>query len=322
MLRALGFILLLALGGAAHAAPPSVADAVVQFEAMRTDAALKSLNQLQQMQPNNPDVMYYLGRVFLRKFQYELAAQWFRKAIEIDPNAARYRVSLCEALGKTVDRASIFDQIGIAREVYEQLKAAVKVEPDNTLPHDALMQYYMEAPSIAGGSSSKAYDEATQIARLDPGLGHRALGDIALSEKRYNDAEREYTRAIRMLPDDPLPSYQLLMTYQQQEKYDDMRALLKTILVQFPNESAVYYHQAEILILSGQINDQAVQLLEKYIKLGQRRDEDPNMFQANLELGNVHQKLKHWFAARRAYQIAKDLNPDDDAIKDALKSLD
>lgn len=322
-MRQLSWLLILALLSLpAWAEPVRMPEAIAQFEAMRTDDALKSFNKLQQSEPTNAEVMYYLGRIFIRKFQYDLAARWFRKAIDIDPSAARYRVALCEALGKAVDRASIFDQIGIAREVYSQLQKAAEIEPDNTLPHDALVQYYMEAPSLAGGSSRKARNEADEIARIDPGLGHRALGDIALYEKRYDDAEREYAMAIRMLPDDPLPSYQLLMTYQKQEKYDQMRSLLKTITESFPNESAIYYHQAEILILSGQISDQAVQLLQAYIKLGPRRDEDPNLYQAYLELGHVHQRMKHWFAARRAYQNAKDLNPDDDDIRAALKSLD
>lgn len=306
----------------ASAADDRLSAAIAQFDTMRNDEALRNFIRLQERNPLNAQIFYYLGRLHLRKFHYEQAVQSLRRAIELDPAKADYRVSLCEALGEMVQRTSFLGQIDIAREVHKNLTEAVQVEPDSLRARDALMHYFLEAPTIAGGSSRKALDQAAAIAKLDPGLGRLALGDIAFGEKRYEDAAKEYAASAKLLPDSTDPLYQLVRTYQEQRRYADAQAVLEDILRRFPAESAVYYYQAENQILSGDISDKAVKLLETYLRKGPRRDEDPLLTEAYLELGHVQKRLGHTFAARRAYRAALNLYPDDEQAQSALEELD
>ena len=308
-------------------APVQAADdrlpvAIAQFEAMRNDDALRSFIKLNEQNPNNAEMQYYLGRLQQRQFHLEAAAKWLRQAIALDPSKAEYRLSLCTVLGDLVERASILDQISIAREVHENLVAAVEAEPSSARAHDGLMHYYLEAPTIAGGSSRKALNEAAAIAKIDRGLGHLALGDIALVEKRLEDAGLEYALAAEGRPNDPSPLYQLVITYQQQERYSEAKRVLDSMSIHFPFETALYYYQAENLILSGEISDRVVKLLETYIKKGPRTDDDPVIPQAYLELGHVQQRLGRPIAAYKAYKAARNLNPQNREAKIALKELD
>lgn len=320
--RVLFFLSLCLLCLPAQAADDRLSAAIAQFDAMKNDEALRSFVKLHEKNPLNAQIQFYLGRLHLRKFRYEQAVKWLRQAVELAPKKAEYRVSLCEALGGVVERSSFIDQIGIAHEVHENLLAAVEAEPDSVSARDGLMHYYLEAPTIAGGSSRKAMDQAAAIAKLNRGFGHLALGDIALGEKRYEDAVREYSTCAKLMPDNTAPLYQLVRTYQQKKDYPSAQRVLDGILSHFPNETAVYYHQAENLILSGEISDRAVKLLEAYIRKGPRRDEDPLLTQAYLELGHVQKHLKRRFAARSAYKAALGLNADDEEVREALEAVD
>lgn len=320
--RALLFLTLLCAWVPAQAADDRLAAAIAQFDAMHNDEALRSFIKLNEKNPSNAQIQYYLGRVQQRLFHLEQAAQWLRQAVELDPSKADYRVSLCEVLGGLVDQSTILDQVSIAQEVHTNLVAAVEAEPLSVRAHDALMHYYLEAPTIAGGSSRKALNQAAIIAKIDRGLGHLALGDIALVEKRLEDAGREYALAAEARPNDPEPLYQLVITYQQQERYAAVPPVLDDILKRFPTETAVYYYQAENLILSGDLSGRAVALLETYIKKGPRIDDDPLITQAYLELGHLQARLNHTFYARRAFKAARDLDPSNREARHALRELD
>ena len=321
-LRAAWWLGLSLIWAPVQAADDRLSVAIAQFEAMRNDEALRSFIKLQEQNPNNAQIKYYLGRLQQRQFHLEPAAKWLRQAVELDPSKADYRVSLCEVLGDLVEHASILDQISIAQEVHANLIAAVQAEPTSTRAHDALMHYYLEAPTIAGGSSRKALNEAAAIAKVDRGLGHLALGDIALVEKRLEDAGREYALAAESRPKDPSPLYQRVITYQQQERYPEAKMVLDSMPSRFPAETALYYYQAENLILSGEISDRVVKLLETYIKKGPRTDDDPLLTQAYLELGHVQQRLGRPIAAYKAYKAARNLNPQNREAQIALKELD
>jgi tetratricopeptide (TPR) repeat protein len=322
MLRVAALLVLSLIWVPVQAAEDRLSVAIAQFDAMRNDEALRSFVKLNEQDPNNAQVQYYLGRIQQRQFHLEAAAKWLRQAIQLDPTKAEYRLSLCAVLGDLVEQSSILDQISIAQEVHENLLAAVKAEPASTRARDGLMHYYLEAPVIAGGSGRKAREVAAAIAKLDRGLGHLALGDIALVEKRLNDAAREYELAVQGMPGDPAPLYQLVITYQKQERYSSAYTVLDDIQNRFPAETAVYYHQAENMILSGEISDRVVNLLETYIKKGPRTDEDPVVPQAYLELGHVQERLNRPEAAYRAYKAALNLNPQYREARTALHALD
>ncbi|HEX8219154.1 MAG TPA: tetratricopeptide repeat protein [Chloroflexia bacterium] len=90
------------------------------------------------MPPEDPPqagTPYDLGRLYMERGQYELAAEQFRRAIDASPG---YPAALCR-LGKALEFLGRIDE---AREAYEQ---AVSATPNPHLAHDTDMDYEAEA---------------------------------------------------------------------------------------------------------------------------------------------------------------------------------
>ena len=72
-------------------------------------------------------------------------------------------------------QASIFSQMSLASKTKTQFDEAVRLDPNYLDARRALMEYYMMAPALIGGSEAKAIDEANEIKKRDPQRGNYAL---------------------------------------------------------------------------------------------------------------------------------------------------
>lgn len=209
ILRGLGVGIALLFSAGVFAADANLQSARTQFFAMHTEEALRQFEALRVQNPDDAEVLYYLGYLQLRQFHRKTAVKLMRRAVELKPEVVDYRIGACEAIGAYIDDVPFYRQIGLAREVYQNLKAGLAVDPKSIEVHDGLMKFYLGAPALMGGGHDKAVAEAAQIAVLNPSRGYVATGLIAVSDKRYGDAERDFRAAIQVAPDDPLPRYEL-----------------------------------------------------------------------------------------------------------------
>mgnify|MGYP001564492856 CR=1 FL=1 len=88
-------------------------------------------------------------------------------------------------------------------EVRREFERAVELDPNNLEARSDLLEFYLEAPRAFGGGLDKARQQADVIARLSKAEGHSARARIAMKEKRYDHAEREYRAAIHADPKHP-----------------------------------------------------------------------------------------------------------------------
>jgi len=123
------------------------------------------------------------------------------KAVAMEPSNALYRLWLGRAYGgRAENRTFGFND---ARRLLKEFKKASELAPDNTEIRFDLLEYYIQAPGIVGGSRDKAWEEAEIIARLNPRLGHTARATIHERDKKWDEARREYAAAARDFPDNP-----------------------------------------------------------------------------------------------------------------------
>lgn len=97
-----------------------------------------------------------LGGVYYEKGQYDLELQTFKQAVQKDPSDA-------DALW---DLASAYEDVGQFDEALLNYQAALKAKPENT---DAL--YSLGILYVVLGQKDKAVNIASQLIKLDPGLG-------------------------------------------------------------------------------------------------------------------------------------------------------
>lgn len=133
-----------------------------------------------RLEANDPDGAVALGERAIRSF----------------PDDSMLWLSLGEAYGEKARVASIVKRLPLAKKCKAAFEKAVELDPANVETRSALFTYYLEAPSIAGGSISLARTQAAEIAKLASCRGHLALASLAAHENDFPKAEAELGQAI------------------------------------------------------------------------------------------------------------------------------
>jgi hypothetical protein len=108
---------------------------------------------------------------------------------------------LANALGEEAQGANKLRQPFLVRRVKSEFERAVQLDPRSVAARRGLMDVYMIAPGVMGGSKDKAREQAVEIAKISPLQGRLAAASIAQREKNAEAAEREAGRNARPLPD-------------------------------------------------------------------------------------------------------------------------
>lgn len=84
--------------------------------------------------------------------------------------------------------SSLFSALGYAKKAKKSLEKAVEIAPEEVAVYEALMQFHLMAPSIAGGDMDEAMKLAQIISKLDPTEGQFALAKVYLEDDRQPEA--------------------------------------------------------------------------------------------------------------------------------------
>jgi tetratricopeptide (TPR) repeat protein len=143
----------------------------------------------------------------------EEAVKLAEQCVAAHPRDSNCHLALGNALGAKASNAGI-SAMGYAHTIRDSFKQAVELDPHNLDARFALLQYYIEAPRIAGGGIGKAKALAQQTsainedaaklmqARLDLAAGHaeqaqaEALAVQAHGDEALADNQRELLAKI------------------------------------------------------------------------------------------------------------------------------
>lgn len=92
--------------------------------------------------------------------------------------------------------SSIFSALGYAKKAKKSLEKAVEIAPDNIAVYQALMQFHLMAPSIAGGDMDEAVKLTQKIAELDATEGQFALARVYLEDGKEVEAKAVFEKLI------------------------------------------------------------------------------------------------------------------------------
>lgn len=164
---------------------------IAQLETGNLAAAVANLEAALAKHPNDPDLLYYLGRAsgLLSKDSLDtLQANY--------PDSARAH----QALGENY---AVLRRVPEAEKEYQE---ALRLRPDARGIHLALGQLYAAAQQWP-----KAADQFAVEAKLQPGSAEAAyrLGNALLEEGKIKDARTELAHADRLRPDMPETLYAL-----------------------------------------------------------------------------------------------------------------
>lgn len=164
---------------------------VAQLQAGKLPEAIANLQAALAQQPNNADLLYYLGR----------ASGLFSKQV-VDTMMARYPDSP-RAHQAMAENYYVLRQMPQAEKDYRE---ALRLRPDLPEVHMELGEVY-----ASSGQWDKAEAEFRAQTKMQPGNAEAAyrLGNALLQQGKAKDARPELQRADRLLPDMPETLYSL-----------------------------------------------------------------------------------------------------------------
>ncbi|HEY9155140.1 MAG TPA: tetratricopeptide repeat protein [Opitutaceae bacterium] len=225
------------------------------------------------------------ARIALDRDENDKAIQIAEQALKEDRANPEAWIILGHGLSAEVDSFGTFKKMSTARRILAAYSEAAKLAPQNTEVHASLLEFYLRAPAIVGGSTAKAWEEERRLRELDSALAFRWAIELDLDEGKMDSAVEAWNELHRLEP----------------------------------NSFRTVYWLARIKQQAGD-NASAISAFRDALKLtpGPR---DPDLDEVQVALGELLERDQQPEAARAAYSAALAINPRSTEAKAHLASM-
>jgi len=281
--------------------------AVTYHKAGKLDEAEALIKELLVKKPNDVDLKYRLGKVYLDKGQLNEAGEIFRQVLQMDPNNASAHNGL----------ANLYFRKRNYTEAMSEYLQAIKLNPDFTDVNLDLGNAYYQSGKYA--EASKYFKKYTELSPKDA-AGHYMLAksyqmmrDSTLIEPAIAAAKR-VTRAD---PENDGAWYLLgLLQYDMKDYIESARSFGKSLELS-PMDPTRWYEAARVYIKAGNIYtankdtansrmmfDAAIGAYQKRMELDPSKVED-----TYYDMANAYYYAGYYDEAIQWYQKRIDKNP-------------
>jgi tetratricopeptide (TPR) repeat protein len=295
----------------------SVEEGVALFNARKFTEAKTALLPFGE---RDPIAAFHLGQILMESNDDGKAADWFEKAVKMNPKSAIYHDWLGRAYGRQAQSANKLKQPFLARKTKNAWETALALDPDNLDVRENLIAYYTQAPGFLGGSKDKARQMVVEIKKRNAYRG-AIVGANLCGADNTACLEKELNELVAGYPDSTAPYVSLAAFYANQKQFDKSFALLDQRLRAKPDEPVLLYQVGRTASLSGQNLDRGEAALRAFIAAPGHRERGPAPANAHYRLGLIYEKKGDKDLARREYQTAVQLNPKFEDAKKALATL-
>jgi tetratricopeptide (TPR) repeat protein len=288
----------------------------------RYDDARAEVDAVIKKNSSDDVALHCMGRIFAAQGKSSDAVDWFEKAVKVNDKNAYHHLQLGNALASEAQKANKLRQPFLARRLKTEFELAVACDPKLADAHEALMEFYLQAPGIVGGSVDRAKEQALIISSLSVYDGHVAMASVARHEKDVSAEQRELEAALAAAPDTANAWYQLELFYQNQQQWPQAFALLERIFKERPATELVgHFYYGRASAISGENLDRGIHELKQWMATAGPGSPIVTQSAAHWRLGMIYEKQAKKDSARAEYQLAVSLNPKSDAKKnlEALK---
>jgi len=260
------------------------------------------------------------GEAALKADDLDAAEDALERAVELAPNDAAAHNLLGGTYGRQASRASIFGKMSLAGKIREHFERAVALAPDELDYREDLIQFYAQAPAVAGGGIDKARGQAAEIGKRDAARGKLAEGLIARLDKKPDEALAAYRAAYAMRPEDARIGVAVGLYLQELKRWDEAFGHFQLIVSRDPAALAAWYQLGRTAVLANAHHAEGEAALKRYLGSTPAAN-DPPLAAAHWRLGMLYEQMKRSADARTQYQAALKLDPEHAEAKAALKKL-
>ncbi|MFO7616735.1 MAG: tetratricopeptide repeat protein [Bacteroidales bacterium] len=288
------------------------------FTDRKYDESARIFSSVAKGSPAYAESRYYLGQIATRKSDLKNAEKYLEEAVAADQKNARYHQALGAAYGQIAMSGGPLKQASYAGKIKSCFELAAKFDPNDLTSRWMLFAFYLYAPKVMGGSPEKATSTASELLRINPAEGNRALGMIHQRNDRNDLAERYFKMAVNLAPDSLKHHSQLGSFYQSVANYDQAWVVYDKALTRFPGSRSLLYESGKVSALSGKNLATGEKALNDYIN-GSGTRESRNVASAYYYLGLIEKSKGNKSAARKQFEQALKLNPDHKPSQEAIK---
>ncbi len=145
--------------------------------------------------PNDSKTLERLADISAEEKQWEKTASYYKKLKQLKPTEADYFYKYGGCLGMRALEVNKIKAFGMVDDMKFSFEKAIDLNPKHLPARWALIELYLQLPGILGGSESKALKYSNELAKLSPVDGYLSKGRIDEYFKRYDSAEKNYTKA-------------------------------------------------------------------------------------------------------------------------------
>lgn len=264
------------------------------------------------------------GRAHLDSSRADDAVKSFEKAIKANSQSSDAHLWLARALGTVAQRANVLRQPFLAKRAKSEFEKAVDLDPNSIGGREGMMQFYLLAPGVMGGSAAKAREQAAAIAKLNALRGHFAAATIANNQKDLPRAEKAFRAAAAEFPDSLNAVTSLANFLANNGRGDEAFAPLDRYLAKKPDDRIAMFWIGRTAGVTGKQLDRGEQMLRAVLVSQPSTPADgPRVATEaiHLRLGDIAAKRGDKAKARAEYEAALRLNPNFEQAKRTLKAL-
>ncbi|MFA5822176.1 MAG: tetratricopeptide repeat protein [Thermodesulfovibrionales bacterium] len=268
----------------------SLKTAIEQQQAGKLDEAEHAYREILQSEPENADVLHFLGILLFQKKDNDSALAMIKKAIQINPGNANAYYNL----------AGILQDIGELDEALTYYQKVIEINPDVADTYNSIGAVLQKKGQLDDAITHfrKALQMNPQLAVTQLNLGY------ALHQKgQLDEAITCYQKAIEINPEFDDAYYNLGVIFQAQGRLDEALVNYYSTMHHNPDKVDVHNNVGIILKAMWQL-DGAVASFRNALGI------NPDIPEIWSNLGNALHDKGEIIEAIKAYQGALKLNPD------------
>lgn len=318
LLRNLAVALSCAVGLAAQAQSTD-AEFAALLRADKDKEAEQLARQRLASNPRDDVALWMLGRLTAddASARKEMLAK-AEACVAQQPQSARCHNLIGTLLGVQAQSGGMGEALKLIGRIKEGLAKGVELDPAHYAIRRDLVQFYVQAPGIAGGSMRKAREQAEDFARRDPARGALLGAEVAAFDEDFTRAQ---TLLLSVNPGNDADLADALQTTRttlafallSKDKAGEARQQFERVIAEAPRNAVAHLGLGRALLALDQ-TAAAVAALEKGLQI------DPKL-RVHYRLGLAYEKLGDKVKAAAAFKTFVGYQPQGRQADEARKRL-
>jgi len=260
------------------------------------------------------------GKLKYNHKEFKDAIKIFESLAEKHPENAEVHFWLGSSNIEALQKANLLEKASLSYYGLKHLKQSIAIDSSHVQARVRLANYYLHAPAIAGGSYSKALEQAIALRKYDKTTAYSLEASIYTGQKEYDKAERIYLDLIEQKENNYKVYYRLALISSERHDYEKAIEYCQKSIDNYPDYLMGHYQFGKVAALGRMYLEEGIWNLQHYIS-SELESNLPGKHWAYLRLGQLYEIQHNKIEAKKAYQSALQLKPDFDAVKDAVGKL-